>query len=213
MNKQAEEWGNKFGEEYTKRNLFTPSEQNELYFDRYGISRTKMNFDFLDFLDRNIRILEVGSNIGNQLNMLSKMGFKNLYGLEINSLAIETSNRLNMGLPIYVIRGNALNIPFKDAFFDLVYTSGVLIHINPENIKKAVDEIFRCSKRYIWGFEYYQVEGYSEIEYRGKKDMLWKTDFMKLYLENYPQLELIKEKYYPYAENKDLIDQMFLLEK
>lgn len=213
MNKQKKEWGNKFGEEYTRRNMLTPSELNKLYSSRYGFTRTEMNHEFLEFLDKDIMILEVGSNIGNQLNLLSKMGFKNLYGLEINSLAIETSNRLNEGLPIYVIKGDALDIPFKDSFFDLVYTSGVLIHIDPENIRKVINEVFRCSKRYIWGFEYYHAEGYIEIEYRGKKDMLWKTDFKKLYLRNYPQLKLIKEKYYSYNENNDLIDQMFLLEK
>lgn len=213
MNIEKNEWETQFGEEYTKRNMLTPSELNKLYLNRYGATRTEMNLEFLEFLDRDIMILEVGSNIGNQLNLLSKMGFKNLYGLEINPLAIRTSNELNFGLPIYVIKGDALNIPFKDSFFDLVYTSGVLIHINPENIKKAIDEIFRCSKRYIWGFEYFQADGYSEIEYHNKKGMLWKTDFEKLYLENYPQLKLINEKYYTYAEDNDLIDQMFLLEK
>lgn len=213
MNKQKKEWGNKFGEEYTKRNMFNPSELNQLYSNRYGITRNEMNHEFLEFMDRDCMILEVGSNIGNQLNLLSKMGFKNLYGLEINSLAIENSNRSNAGLPIYVVKGDALNIPFKDGFFDLVYTSGVLIHINPENIRKAIDEIYRCSKKYIWGFEYYQPSGYVEIEYRGKTGMLWKTDFKRLYLEKYPHLKLIKENHYSYNENNELIDQMFLLEK
>lgn len=207
------EWAEKFGEEYTKRNMFTPMELNQLYSQRYGVSRTDMNNEFIETLDRDIRILEVGSNIGNQLNLLSQMGFENLYGIEINSMAIETSNRQNLGLPIHVIKGDALDIPFKKDFFEMVYTSGVLIHINPENIKKVLDEIFRCSKKYIWGFEYYSPNDYVEIEYYGKRGLLWKTDFKKLYLENFPQLKLIKEDYYSYNENNELIDQMFLLEK
>ena len=67
--------------------MFNPLELNQLYSNRYGITRKEMNHEFLEFLDRDYMILEVGSNVGNQLNLLSKMGFKNLYGLEINSLA------------------------------------------------------------------------------------------------------------------------------
>ncbi|MCC7564553.1 MAG: methyltransferase domain-containing protein [Methanobacterium sp.] len=213
MNNQKTEWETRFGREYTQRNMFTPAELDQLYLDRYGVTRTGMNHEFLDFLDRDIMILEVGSNIGNQLHLLHNMGFKNLYGIEINSHAIEKSNKLNCELPIYVIKGEALNIPFKDSFFDLIYTSGVLIHINPKNIGNVISEIFRCSKRYIWGFEYFQDEGYNEIEYHGQNNMLWKTDFKKLYLENHPELKLIKEKHYHYLENNHLTDQMFLLEK
>ncbi|KAF5056947.1 Methyltransferase domain protein [anaerobic digester metagenome] len=213
MNSQKEEWKNKFGEDYTKRNMLTPSELNQLYLNRYGHSRSEMNHDFLDFLDRDINILEVGSNIGNQLNLLSKMGFENLYGVEINPEAIKNSNKLNADIPLYVIKGDALNLPFKNEFFELVFTSGVLIHINPDNIDKVVNEICRCSNRYIWGFEYYTENGYLEVEYRGKSDMLWKTDFKSLYLDNFPEMKLIKECLYPYHDDNELVDQMFLLEK
>ena len=79
-----------------------------------------------------------------------------------------------------IIQGDALDIPFKDGFFDVVLTSNVLIHIAPGNIRKALKEIGRCSKKYIWGFEYYAKE-YTEINYRGHLGVLWKTDFPKLY--------------------------------
>ena len=95
MNNSKKEWANSFGEEYTKQNMFTTSELNKLYKSKYGITRAEMNHEFLDFLDRDIMILEVGSNIGNQLHLLHNMGFENLYGLEINSLAIKTCNKLN----------------------------------------------------------------------------------------------------------------------
>jgi len=38
-------------------------------------------------------------------------------------------------------------------------------------------------KKYIWGFEYYADE-YTEIPYHRKRNMLWKTNFPKLYLDN-----------------------------
>lgn len=213
MSKQLKEWENEFGKEYTKRNLTTPEGFDELYAKRYGITRTLINKDFLDFLDKDIKILEVGANVGHQLNLLSQMGFKNLYGIEINSYAIEVSRKINSGLPIYIIKASSFDIPFKDGFFDLVLTSGVLIHIHPKDIKIAMKEIHRCSKKYICGLEYFSDNGYEEVGYRGKSNMLWKTDFKKLYLDTFPDLKLIKEELFSYIKEPHLKDQMFLLGK
>ena len=38
---------------------------------------------------KNLKILELGCNVGINLEILKKMGFNNLYGLEINNKAIE----------------------------------------------------------------------------------------------------------------------------
>ena len=94
----------------------------------------------------------------------------------------------------------------------MVFTSGVLIHISPDDIIRAVSEICRCSSKYVWGFEYY-AESYQEVLYRGNKNLLWKTDFAKLYMDNFSSLRLVKEKKYVYPDNKDLQDQMYLLGK
>jgi pseudaminic acid biosynthesis-associated methylase len=213
MTEQLQEWGKEFGNEYTQRNLCRAEEIDNMYLLKYGVTRTSMNKLFLDFLERDMRILEVGTNVGLQLNLLSKMGFKNLYGIEINPSAIELSQKINDGLPIYIIKASAFDIPFKDKWFDLVFTSGVLIHIHPNDIISAMKEICRCTNNYIWCFEYFSNEGYKEIIYRGKSNLLWKTDFKKLFLDNFSDLKLIKEQLFPYKNELDLIDQMFLLEK
>jgi pseudaminic acid biosynthesis-associated methylase len=213
MTEQLQEWGKEFGNEYTQRNLLTAKEVENSYLLRYGFTRTSMNKLFLDFLDRDIRILEVGTNVGLQLNLLSTLGFKNLYGIEINPSAIEISHKINESLPIYIIKASAFDIPFKDKWFDLVFTSGVLIHIHPNDMINATKEIYRCTNKYIWCFEYFSPEGYKEIIYRGKSNLLWKTDFKKVFLDNFSDLKLMKEQFFPYKNEPDLIDQMFLLEK
>jgi len=180
-----------------------------LYKKQYGITRTEMNSRFLDNLDRNIKILEVGSNIGNQLLCLQKAGFKNLYGIELQSYAVELSKSRTRD--INIIQGSAFDIPFKNVFFDLVFTSGLLIHIVPEDIAKVLGEMYRCSKQYIWCFEYYADE-YTQIDYRGHADLLWKTDFSKLFLARFKEMELVREKHFKYREN-DNVDVMFLLQK
>ena len=206
---QMKRWVGEFGSSYTKRNNRTLEEMDEKYIENYGRTRTEMNKEFISDMGRDIRILEVGCNIANQLLNLQRMGFTDLWGIEISVYAIDIAK--NKTQNINVVKSSALNIPFKDSFFDLVFTSGVLIHINPEDLPKAMDEIYRVSKKYIWGFEYFS-EKEEEIEYRGNKNLLWRNNFMKLYLDRCPNLNVVKEKKFKYTQN-DNIDHMFLLEK
>jgi len=209
ITKQLKKWKNSFGKEYTDRNSFSVAQLDNLYKKRYGLTRTKLNIDFIGKLNKKIKILEVGSNVGNQLLMLQKMGFKNLFGLEPLEYAVELSKKRLIG--INIIRGSAFDIPFKDIYFDLVFSSGVLIHINPKDIRKAMKEIYRCTNKYIWGFEYFS-EKYQEVNYRGEKNLLWKADFPRLYIQNFSDLKLIKVKYIKYLQDKN-IDEMFILKK
>lgn len=209
-NLQEKTWAGQFGKDYTDRCTFSPEELDSLYKREYGISREEMNTRFLSGLGlENKRILEVGCNVGNQLRMLQRMGFNNLYGIELQQYAIEKAKALTKR--INIIHGVADDIPFKDGYFDMVFTSGVLIHISPGNINRVLDEIYRCSREYIWGFEYY-ADDYTEVNYRGHESLLWKTNFPKLYLDRFPELELVKEEKFKYLYN-DNVDAMFLLRK
>ena len=206
---QEKKWSGEFGKKYTLRHVYKPEDLDKLYTKYFGVSRTELNKEFLGKLDRSIKILEVGSNIGNQLVSLQKIGFKNLYGIEINKEAIEISKSVTKD--INFVWGSALDIPFKDNYFDLVFTSGVLIHISPSDIKKVIREIHRVTKQYIWGLEYY-ADKYEEVVYRGKKNMLWKTNFPKLYIDLFPNLKLVKEKKVQYLDSEN-VDKMFLFKK
>ena len=169
-----------------------------------------MNKEFLDSVRSEVgNVLEVGCNIGMQLRILDQMGFINLSGIDYQLHAVEKAKGLTKNMNI--IQASAFDIPFKDGYFDLVYTSGVLIHIAPKDISVVLKEIHRCAKKYIWGFEFF-AEQYTEVSYRGNQDMLWKTNFCKLYLDQFSDLELVKEKKYPYLQNEN-VDVMFLLKK
>lgn len=207
--KQLSEWLGGFGKEYTDRNALSWREFDKLYISNYGKTRIGLNREFLGKMDKSIKILEVGSNIGNQLLCLQKMGFKNLFGIEPQGYAVEFSKKVTKG--INIIKGDVFDIPFKDGYFDMVFTSGVLIHINPKDIRNALKEIYRCSSKLIWGLEYFS-EKYEGIVYRGHKGLLWKTDFVKLYLRLFDGLKLVKEKRLKYINNSN-VDTMFLLKK
>lgn len=201
-------WKSSFGSEYTDRNNYTVKELNDLYIKEYGISRTLLNETYLKDLQID-KILEVGCNVGNQLRCLQNMNYGHLYGIELQSYAVEKAKELTKG--INIVQASAFDIPFKDHYFDLVFTSGVLIHISPKEVDAALDEIYRVSRRYIWGFEYYS-DNYQEVSYRGNQDKLWKANFAKLYMERYPSLRLVREEKFNYLNNSN-VDQMFLFEK
>ncbi len=206
---QMTEWMGTFGREYTDRNAASYEDFEKLYENNFGLSRTAMNRKFLKDIPTSFRILEVGSNIGNQLLCLQKMGFQNLYGIELQNYAVELSKKRTAN--INIIQGSTFDIPYKDRYFDLVFTSGMLIHISPETISNALKEIHRVAKSYIWGFEYW-AEKYTEVNYRGKDDLLWKTNFVGIYLSLFKDLELVKEERFEYLNGTN-IDTMYLLKK
>src|SRR5688500_2777782 len=106
--KQIETWSSDFGREYTDRNPHTAREMDEYYQTDFGVLRSKLNKDFLADLSRDAMILEVGANVGAQLDVLKQMGFKNLYGIELQDYAVEMSKKYNSGLNI--IQGSAFDI-------------------------------------------------------------------------------------------------------
>ncbi|MBP9191523.1 MAG: methyltransferase domain-containing protein [Ignavibacteria bacterium] len=207
---QEEVWKTIFGESYNHRNNFDNKALDEVYISDIGISRTEMNEKFIGDLDRDISILEVGCNIGMQLVNLKEMGFKNLYGIELQPHAVELANLRTPG--INIIQGTAYDIPFKNEYFDLVFTSRVLIHLNPSEIEKAIKEIVRCSKKYIYGNEYYADELTEIKNYHGQNNIAWKRNFPQLFLDVSPDLKLLKEEKYKYTFNDDL-DITYLFEK
>ena len=60
--------------------------------------------------------------------------------------------------------------------FDLTFTKGVLIHINPDKLAAVYDNLYRLSSRYILVCEYYNPSPVS-ISYHGNDDRLFKRDF------------------------------------
>jgi pseudaminic acid biosynthesis-associated methylase len=206
---QARVWMGEFGREYTDRNNQTPAELDYFYQEHYGITRRKLNEEFLREVPKDARILEVGCNMGTQLLMLQEMGYSNLHGIEIQSYALE---RAKQRLPrAELIQASALSIPHPDNYFDVVFTSGVLIHIAPSDLSRVMAEIHRCSSVWIWGFEYYSPKA-AEIPYRGHAQLLWKTDFAKHYCEQFADVELVKEERLHYRNDHN-VDSMFLLRR
>jgi pseudaminic acid biosynthesis-associated methylase len=206
---QIKEWVGDFGRQYTDRNAFDPEELDALFLKNYGVTKRQLNERFLSVIPVAASILEIGCNIGNQLRLLQQMGFRNLYGIEIQHYALQHAcSRLKN---VHLAQANSFDIPFPDGYFDLVFTSGVLIHVSPGDLSKALGEIHRCTNSYIWGLEYYAPQP-TEVNYRGHQGLLWKMDYAQMYLNHFADLELVQAEELPYLEGPNA-DCMFLLRK
>ena len=209
ITEQTEKWVGQFGREYTDRNASSLEGMETLSKSDFGKTRSDQNEQFLQGVDRSARILEVGCNIGNQLLCLQRMGFNDLWGIDIQEYALGLAMGRTDGINFAL--ASALDIPFEDGSFDLVFTSGLLIHIGPSDILRAMAEIRRCSRSYIWGSEHYADED-EEILYRGHRNLLWNRNFVRLYLDSFSGLSLINEVLFPCLGGDDM-NTMFLLKK
>jgi ubiquinone/menaquinone biosynthesis C-methylase UbiE len=62
-------------------------------------------------------------------------------GVEPNQYALELARALSV--KVGILHGHSFDLPFKDGYFDLVFTAGVLIHIPLEDLPTALSEAYR----------------------------------------------------------------------
>lgn len=206
--KQEQIWKSDFGKDFIQRNTFNPEELDEFYTNLIGISKTDIIQDFFGGIKKDAKILEIGTSVGNQLIHLKKLGFTNLYGIDFQQRSVDMLHKREDSLN--VIQADALDLPFKDDYFDLVFTNYVLIHIAPNLINQAIKEIIRVSNKFIFSLEYFSPT-LEEIIYRNNSDLSWKTNFEQLFLDENPNLKVIKNKKYNYVKEPELTDKATLL--
>ena len=200
-------WAGKFGDFYINRNK-TIDEVNESYEKETGVTVEKIFHEFFDKIDRKSKILELGCNVGLNLEILQKMGFSNLYGLELNKKALEIARER---YPKITFINSSIEVYESKMTYDLVYTAGVLIHINPSTLNSIIKKIVSLTKEYIFGFEYY-ADSLVEIKYRGYSNVCWKQNFPLLFQQLFNYIDVVKEEKFHY-KNKDLTDIAYLLRK
>ncbi len=200
MDEQEKFWSGNFGNEYTERN-------NEILL--------KSNIVFFSRILKNINvnsIFEIGCNRGLNLQALKEISNDlSLYGLEINEKAFEIINSKNICEECF---NTSVHIFETDKQFDLVFTKGVLIHINSDKLENVYDKMYKLSKKYILIAEYYSRD-FREIKYRGNDNKLFKRDFCGEMMNKYKELKLIDYGFVYYRDSNYPQDDItwFLLEK
>lgn len=175
-------WKGEFGDDYVARNDY------EEWKIENGVEAFRRMIGELDLLS----ILEVGSNIGLNLLAIDRLlgGQAKLYAVEparkaFNQL-VSNSNLKLAG----AWNCDAYQLPLEDETADLVFTSGVLIHIPPDHLAQATAEIVRVAKKYVMCVEYFSHTPI-EVPYRGRSGLLFKRDFGSFYLDTYPALQTV----------------------
>ena len=172
ITEQEKFWKGEFGKKYISRNKLV----------------NKLQFIGKNLINNNIKIksaIELGSNIGLNLDALKKIYPKiKTFGVEINNSAFNILKKKHLASNCSILEYS------NKEKFDLVITSLVLIHQNPETLNEIYEKIYKLSKKYIYIAEYFNPTPVV-ITYRGHKNKLFKRDFAKEIWTKYPKLKLI----------------------
>ncbi len=173
---QEEFWAGDFGNEYVER-----SSSDEFVVDNVAIwSR------MLRCAGNVSSMIELGCNVGLNLRALAslKPSLK-LSAVEINEVAAARARALQVADITLGTVVNKIELPPAD----LTFTSGVLIHINPDCLPAVYENLVNLSNRYVLISEYYNPTPVT-VEYRGHTDRIFKRDFAGELIDNYG-LELV----------------------
>jgi pseudaminic acid biosynthesis-associated methylase len=172
MNEQQNFWAVDYAKDYIKKN----SEFDHLL----GIEAWRKMLGKADGIES---VLECGCNIGRNIKFLNEVfpsATKSV--IEISKPAFEFVTQ-QYGLD-HAFNGSILEANFEKTF-DLVFTMGVLIHIHPDQLLTNMRKIFVSSNKYILMGEYFNRTPVM-LTYQSQEDKLFKRDFGKLFIENFP---------------------------
>ncbi len=174
MSSQLDRWTGEFGDAYTARN---PVDWQTRAQSLDGLIPTDVG-----------SVLEVGCNRGHNLVALESLDRDlRVFGAEPNDRARKIARK--QGLLVHNRSVYNLPMEWQGRQFDLVMTSGVLIHIPPDRLDEALTGLYAASGKYLLAIEY---DGADEmISYRGLEDMLWKRNIGAHYTRLFPDLQLV----------------------
>ena len=194
-------WSGEFGDEYIGRN------QGEFNI----ASNTSLFSKMLKSTNSISNIIEFGANIGLNLEAIKRLlPEAELSAIEINKKAVSHLRGIKN---IKVYHSSILDFQ-PDEQRDFVLAKGVLIHINPNELRNVYDLLYKTSRKYICIAEYYSPSPV-EVEYRGHEGKLFKRDFAGEIMEQFSDVKLIDYGFVYHRDNNFPQDDTtwFLLEK
>jgi len=160
-------WKTDFGNSYTERNNPNWKKRVPFFLDMLHLAKSPRS------------ILEVGCNKGVNLKCIRAIDpMIAAWGCDVNQQALQQAS--DAGLSVAECSVFDLKKEWKHGGFDLTMTVGMLIHIGPKDLERAMRSIIGASKRYVLAVEYAD-ETEVEVNYRGHSERLWRRPFGKLY--------------------------------
>jgi len=198
---QEEFWSGEFGNSYSERNA---SEGDR-------IAKQIMFSQMIRNVPRIQSVVELGCNIGLNLKALKTINSNfEVAGYEINKNAVIKAKEMKVG---EIFEESVITKIVSPKKYDLSFTSGVLIHINPDELGMVYDNLFNLSKKYILISEYYNPTPIV-VEYRGHAGKLFKRDFAGEMIDRF-DLKLMDYGFFYHRDNYFSFgdSNWFLLEK
>ncbi|MDX2212941.1 MAG: methyltransferase domain-containing protein [Oculatellaceae cyanobacterium bins.114] len=168
-------WEGQFGNDYTQRN-------DVLWEQRQPFFATVLSKTF------GVKtICELGANRGHNLEAIAHLSSNfELTGVELNPSALASLK----AIPTVNAVHSSIQEFQPNQTFDLVFTCGVLIHINPDDLPLVYQKIFDLSSRYILINEYFNPAPV-ELSYRGHSEKLFKRDFAKEFIDQTQHVSVV----------------------
>lgn len=173
---QEDFWAGDFGDSYVDRN------QGEAHI----AARTALWSQILRSCGPVNSITEFGANIG-----LNTEAFRRLlpraalHAVEINARAVD---QLRARGDVDVHQGSLLNTA-PQSVADVAVACTVLIHIAPDALHQAYQQLARAARRAVVICEYYNPTPVN-VTYRGHDQRLFKRDFAGEFLDAHPDFRL-----------------------
>jgi spore coat polysaccharide biosynthesis protein SpsF len=198
---QEDFWAGEFGDEYIDRN---PEEQ-------LLINRRAMFNTILSKTTGVESVIEFGANIGSNLIAINQLKpDAEISAVEINAKAVA---RLKENKIQKIYHQSILDFN-PDYNRNFVFTSGVLIHINPDALPGIYQSLYETSNKYICVIEYYNPTPVQKT-YRGHDEKLFKRDFAGEMLDTFSDLHLVDYGFVYHRDNNFPLGDptWFLMEK
>lgn len=176
-NRLANLWASDFGNSYHVDNKSLDFLPSQIAFFAHIFHKNQ-------FLPK--KILELGAGTGTNLLALRCLATNSIIkGLEVNLQACESIRSKG-----FEVEHKSIQQWVPDERYDLVFTKGVLIHIEPSDLPKVCSKMVESSSRYILIAEYFATNS-EVLDYRSTTKALFRGDFARHLIDTRSDLRLL----------------------
>ena len=171
--------------------------------DYYFKEKIKLKKKFINFIKKysitNKPVLECGCGTGKTSVYLASIGLK-AYAMDLEDAMVKQTRLLSEKVVpnnvVKTFKGNILKIPFKDKYFSVTHSSGVLEHYEDEKIVKFINEQIRVSDYCIFSVP----SKYFDKKMLGNERFLTRRNWRKIIKKS--NAKIVRESGYHYKNFK-----------
>ena len=165
---------------------------------------------FLERINSNAKVCDAGCGDLSLLGQLKGLGYKKLYGFDIDAGLINSSSKNSLSENSFseIKVGSLCEIPFDNESFDAVIIWGIFHHLDPKDYEIAFHEIIRILKP---KGEFFIVDPYPYIPWKTLCVVAGFLSFLSQKFKNiYRLLASENDLFKNFSNNRKVIKEIFL---